>query len=368
MRISRSFLLILIINLLLLSSCGFLAQGDPASQAGYMPQDSPALSDSPSGDGSSSDPAQWPDFIPDEIPELEGDIQTVFISPELRVRIFYENVTDSQIESYLDLLESEGFDLTYLVYQQEGFPDNSEERLAKGDYDAVDITKGDYHMNLSSGDGTAVYDIYTDGFEDLAAQALEVTWPADLAEKLSAPEGCALTDVSGSLESKYVIQCSCDGSEVLLNYADQLRAQNFTITDESITVEGDTVARKLQKDTLIVTLTGLCNPSLTVEVESSDLVQWSAVFPSELPQPTDCTLSDIRTAGPNTTYVDCIAEKEGVITNYAAELVNIGFNEMARKIDQNEAVTMIVLTRDQDMITLSFESPDLINIVIYLSD
>jgi hypothetical protein len=103
----------------------------------------------------------WPESIPEDIPVLEGDIDLVMEASGSHMRIFYRNLPQRQVEQYLDQLEKEGFDLEYIVYTREGFPDNSKERTKRGEYDAVDITKGEYHMRLEYGSDTTTYDIYT---------------------------------------------------------------------------------------------------------------------------------------------------------------------------------------------------------------
>jgi hypothetical protein len=103
----------------------------------------------------------WPESIPEDIPVLEGDIDLVMEGSGSHIRIFYRNLSKRQVEQYLDQLEKEGFNLEYIVYTREGFPDNSEERTKRGEYDAVDITKGEYHMRLEYGSDTTTYDIYT---------------------------------------------------------------------------------------------------------------------------------------------------------------------------------------------------------------
>jgi len=108
----------------------------------------------------------WPESIPEDIPVLEGDISLVMEAAGSHIRIFYRNLPKRQVEQYLDQLEKEGFDLEYIVYTREGFPDKSEERMKRGEYDAVDITKGEYHMRLEPGEDTTTYDIYTTGFQD----------------------------------------------------------------------------------------------------------------------------------------------------------------------------------------------------------
>jgi hypothetical protein len=102
----------------------------------------------------------WPESIPEDIPVLEGDIDLVMEASGSHIRIFYRNLSKRQVEQYLDQLEKEGFDLEYIVYTREGFPDDSEERTKRGEYDAVDITKGEYHMRLEHGSDTTTYDIY----------------------------------------------------------------------------------------------------------------------------------------------------------------------------------------------------------------
>ena len=108
----------------------------------------------------------WPERIPDDIPILKGDIQMVMEAPGSHIRIFYRNLTQRQLEQYLDQLEKGGFNLEYIVYTREGYPDKSEEKQKRGDYDAVDITKGEYHMRIEYGKDTTTYDIYTAGFQD----------------------------------------------------------------------------------------------------------------------------------------------------------------------------------------------------------
>ncbi|MCD4802813.1 MAG: hypothetical protein K8R16_07715 [Anaerolineales bacterium] len=66
--------------------------------------------------------AQWPDYIPGDIPVLEGEIDTVMEGGS-HIRLFYRSVSMNQVIEYLNLLEREGFDLEYIVYVQEGFPD-----------------------------------------------------------------------------------------------------------------------------------------------------------------------------------------------------------------------------------------------------
>ena len=106
---------------------------------------------------------EWPKDIPDDIPEFEAQIDLV-MDGDTRARIFYKNVSKKQLEKYLQTLEDAGFSLEYKVYIAEGHPDNSAERIEKGEYDAVYITKGDYELRIEWGKDTTVLDIYKRGF------------------------------------------------------------------------------------------------------------------------------------------------------------------------------------------------------------
>ncbi|MBN2500869.1 MAG: hypothetical protein JXB38_08835 [Anaerolineales bacterium] len=102
---------------------------------------------------------EWPEDIPDDIPEFDAQIRLV-MEGDTHTRIFYENISKKQLEEYLQTLEDAGFSLEYKVYVAEGHPDNSAERVKKGEYDAVYITKGDYELRIEWGEDTTVLDIY----------------------------------------------------------------------------------------------------------------------------------------------------------------------------------------------------------------
>ena len=181
---------VLIISFII-SACGTPATA-PDSSALTSPTVAPEiLTDQPPdsiGEFNYGEAAQWPAYIPADIPVLQGKIRLVTDTQGSSVRIFYEELPKSQLEKYLQLLEQQGFRLEYIVYVQEGFPDNSEEHLKKGDYDAVDITIGDYHMRLEYGAGSATYDIYTIGFAEAIPTHAWLDWPADLVYVVPKPD------------------------------------------------------------------------------------------------------------------------------------------------------------------------------------
>jgi len=149
--------------------CGLLPAEPEPPEA-----EAPTLNPTPAGEGNGpgdgggfafGENAQWPAYIPREIPELEGETRVIMDTPGSHVRIFYDSLSDRQIRQYLDQCEAAGFRLQYIVYTREGFTDTSEERRRVGDFDAVDLTKGKYHMRLEYGSDSVTYDIYAEGFE-----------------------------------------------------------------------------------------------------------------------------------------------------------------------------------------------------------
>jgi hypothetical protein len=158
----KSMLVLFVVVLGLSMSCNLLSatdDSDPVNQSENQESDFPTdeLKDSGMSFGEN---AQWPEYIPDDIPVLEGDIRIVMGTPgDPRVRIFYEPLTEKQIEQYLEQCEKAGFELDYVVYVQEGFPDRSDEKMKAGDFDAVEITKGNYRMRLEYGSDTVTLDI-----------------------------------------------------------------------------------------------------------------------------------------------------------------------------------------------------------------
>ena len=105
----------------------------------------------PQTDGGNPRPdATWPDSAPSEIPPLEENISTVF-ETGVMIRIFYSGMTADQVNDYLDLLEQNGFALEPIVYVREGFPDNSAEKIRKGDFDAIEARKGNIYIRIEFG-------------------------------------------------------------------------------------------------------------------------------------------------------------------------------------------------------------------------
>ena len=215
---------------------------------------------------------QWPDYIPEDIPPLEGSISRVMTGSS-HIRIFYESVTDRQIAQYLDQLDRLGFELDYMVFTQEGFPDNSEEKLARGEFDAVDITNDTYHMRLEAGSGTAVYDIDTQGFTvpELTSPptyspptAVPLQWP-DV--QVPPPDSCELTSVLDIGDGQYMINCQFaveNGDEI---YVATLQEAGFTEQDRFEGMDDNLISLTLANGETAVTLLYSPTPALTIQIK-----------------------------------------------------------------------------------------------------
>ena len=65
--------------------------------------------------------------------------------------ISYSSISNQTIAQYLAQLEALGFQVQYSVYAAPSIPDEqTAERIARGEWDAVEITKGPYHMRLEA--------------------------------------------------------------------------------------------------------------------------------------------------------------------------------------------------------------------------
>jgi hypothetical protein len=270
---SISTTLFTIFMLLALIGCG----GTEPVENTNGPDSSSGAFDQPSPYGSV---VGWPDYIPDDIPELEGEIDIVMNAPN-RIRIFYNSVTDKQVERYLKRLDRSGFELEYLVYVQEGFPDNSEERLKRGEFDAVDITKGEYQMRLEAGGGQATYDIYTNGFEDAVPEdaswiegveltpptAVPVQWPEAVDGVVPPPEGGELVNVLSISPGEYMISCQFDQSEAVQAYIQTLQADGFSEQDKLEDGNGNLISITLEKEGTAVTILGGAATAVSIQIK-----------------------------------------------------------------------------------------------------
>ena len=132
---------------------------------------------------------QWPTYLPDDIPILNGDISLVLGSPDTNVRIFFQPLSSNQIDQYVEQCWKNGFEIRYLVYTREGFVDHSDEKLKAGDYDAVEMTKGEYWMRLEYGSDTVTLDINLPKTSNQERSTeVPLAWPEDIVDSVLQPE------------------------------------------------------------------------------------------------------------------------------------------------------------------------------------
>lgn len=173
----------------------------------------------------------WPDYIPADIPPLPDNIRKV-MGESTHIRIFYHELSQGQIDEYLQLLQENGFQLQYVVYQDERYPDEkaAQKRIEEGDFDAVHITKDDYELQITYGGGETVMDISASGWEDANPFTPNRQWPADLAD-LPMPQDCRIEGVYPQDSGGYQIVCRPNDEEAAEDYYQALRATGYLPTD-----------------------------------------------------------------------------------------------------------------------------------------
>lgn len=308
--------------------------------------------------------AKWPDYIPAEIPVLPGEIETVMASPGSHIRLFYSKVSEKDIERYLAALEKEGFNLEYRIYIQEGFPDNSEEKRKRGEYDAVDITKGNFHMNLSHAAGRATYDIYTSGFQAVVEEAVTLTWPANLEGLLPQPDRCELVTINPNGQDGYHVTCKPEDDTVYQDYLTLLDSRGFQVFETINDGSGDPIMEKLRSGDLVVFLTPGFGPYLTFEILVDPLPEWPAVFDSVVPRPDRCELTAIIPSVLNGDHIQCRPENNEVLPVYVNVLTALGFDEQHKFANQNGEIMTIELSNGETTVNISSDSPELMSVRI----
>ncbi|MEJ2549110.1 MAG: hypothetical protein P8Z34_00325 [Anaerolineales bacterium] len=312
--------------------------------------------------------AQWPDYIPADIPELKGQISTVMAAPESHIRIFYENITEGQIEDYLAELQAAGFQLEYIVYTREGFPDNSAEKIEKGEYDAVDITKGEYHMRLEFGGSEATYDIYTTGFEAEVIAATTPQWPVALIDIAPPPERCKLTSVNQTSRDGlgYTIMCEPADDGVFEDYADALYAIGFHKDANIVSVNESENLWLTDGETSIRIMYSLTSElMLTIEKEegnASPALTWPQELEGLIPPPERCEIANVFPS--QDVLLECTPADAEVLQDYLDVLVGLGFVQSHALEGVNGEIITVTLTDDGVSIELMAGSADSIMIRI----
>ena len=199
---------------------------------------------------------QWPTFLPDDIPVLNGDIASVMGSPDTNVRIFFKPLSDHQINQYVEQCENNGFEIRFLVYTREGFVDRSDEKLKAGDYDAVEMSKGEYWMRLEYGSDIATLDInLPKTANQIHATDTPLAWPEDIANSVPQPELCQVGNIANLAFGGYQLTCKYnDGNIRLEEYLLVLENRGFQETDRLVNDEGQIVYITFESDSMSVKL------------------------------------------------------------------------------------------------------------------
>ena len=196
--------------------------------------------------------AQWPANLPTEIPVLDARITQVMGSPDSNLRLFLEPLSARQLERYVDACEQNGFTVEYIVYVEEGFPDDSEERLKKGDFDAVDFAKDPIFMRLENGSDLATLDIRIASTEPRPSPT-PLPWPADLT--VPPPEGCAVRNIADLSYGGYQIACELLEVDARLEgYLETLAGLGFEETERLINDDDEIVYVLMESESWSVKL------------------------------------------------------------------------------------------------------------------
>ncbi len=197
---------------------------------------------------------EWPAFLPADIPVLAGDIETVMGSGQDYVRLFYAPLTKNQVEQYIQQCKQQGYSAEYIVYTREGFPDNSAERLQAGDYDAVELRKGEYTLRLEYGSDSVTLDIEVAGVTT-PVQPDALVWPEDIRVAVPQPDRCQVKDIARLSSGGYQIGCEyADGDIHFEQYLQRLTGLGYQETDRLLNDQNEIVSVKVENQSWSVTL------------------------------------------------------------------------------------------------------------------
>jgi len=311
------------------------------------------------GEFQSDGDVHWPDYIPSEIPEFPGELDSFMVAPESHIRMRFSKVTDDLIEEYLALLVDQGFELQFRIHVQEGFPDNSEERRQRGEYDDIDITKGEYHMTLWHWEGTATYDIYTSGFREEAIAATALQWPTDLPESVPQIPHCVLQTINPGHIEGYDITCRQEAENVEQEYIQLLLDAGFEEKNGTEYQNHVLVMTVFENDEVIVIPSGVFSPVFSIEVIIKSELQWPTVFDNLVPRPLECELTHVASQGQNDVYnIDCQPDHQNVLVNYVNILEELGFVEDFKLLTDQDEIAWISLYNGEIKVDITTDSSD----------
>lgn len=282
------------------------------------------------------DQARWPDYIPDEIPALDGAIRKI-MQGSTSLRIFYSDLSQQQVDAWLALLRQRGFQVQHVVYVQEGFPDNSAERIAAGDFDAVNISKDPYYLDISYGGGPTTLDIQTSGFEDAYPFTPERDWPADLAGVIPPPMRSRIEAVYAQADGGFEVVATPGDASAVADYVQALLAAGFAPLTApvkgSAPVGGDyrDVYGRDDIELAIDSSPSVSTMRLTVwRVDRANLPAWPADLDGLVPQPEGSSVKMLVPLGGHNWIISCAGPGAQLLAAYAGQLSAAGFTVTGR--------------------------------------
>jgi len=296
--------------------------------------------------------AVWPAYIPADIPQPEGLIRKT-MEGDISMRIFYGSMTPAAFDQWINLLEEQGFSLEYVVYVEEGFPDNSEERIRKGDFDAVKISKGDYQLEITYGSESPVLDIAISGFEFPGYSNTEPTpsgpvWPAEYALVIPQPARCTLIAVEPVPPHDYRILCQPADAQVLADYQNSLQAAGYSpntvIPASDGSLDGSIYAWGSREISFEQPSTDLL--IITIADTSASSSQWPAPLAGVVPAPVNCPIENVLAISESNYLISCNAINEKGVTDYIALLAAQGFIETSRMQTQTGQLVQVKFEKD----------------------
>ena len=204
--------------------------------------------------------ARWPQDIPADIPPLEGEIRVVKVIQGVQYRIEYSSVSKETLTQYLADLDALGFEFQYIVWTAPSIPDEqTAERIARGEWDGVDITKGAYRMRLEPGDDGASLDIDNVDFMTPGPPPqltpTPLVWPDDIPDRVPQPASCEVTtlsEIGGRNPPAYSISFDCTDPLVQEHFVEALLAAGLKETDRLVSDTGEIVEITLQDSEIVV--------------------------------------------------------------------------------------------------------------------
>ena len=316
--------------------------------------------------------ARWPDYIPNDIPPLEAPIRKI-MQGATGLRIFYEELSRDQVEDYLALLKQNGFEVQYVVYVQEGFPDNSEERIAAGDFDAVNISKGAYRMDIGYGGRPTTLDIETSGFEDAYPFTPERDWPGDLAGVIPQPERCRIEAVYAQDGGGYQIVATPQDATAVADYVQALLAAGYAPKASPLVARppvGGDYEVVYGRDDVELTVDhseSVSTARITIwRVDMAGFTPWPNELVGLVPQPAGAPVQMLTELGELDWIIQCAGSGEVQMPTYIDQLVVAGFTETGQTQRPGGGQTTINLEKAGLKVSLTLASTG--ELVIQITD